>query len=132
MIAARYAQFMLKTPAAFFGICLMVILSCVRVSQGQESPTTPQVDKAWSLRLSPESAVDMAWIPAGTFMMGSPESEPQTRPDERPQTKVTLTKGFGWAKRISPSGNGKPSLAAAFESNWSYRSRMRRSMTLAA
>jgi formylglycine-generating enzyme len=34
-----------------------------------------------------------AWIPAGTFMMGSPENEEGRRKDET-QHKVTLTKGF--------------------------------------
>ncbi len=34
-----------------------------------------------------------AWIPPGTFLMGSPPEEPERRDDER-QHKVTLTKGF--------------------------------------
>ena len=33
------------------------------------------------------------WIPAGTFLMGSPENEPQRHPNET-QHLVTLTKGF--------------------------------------
>ena len=36
-------------------------------------------------------------IPAGTFMMGSPESEPCRYPDEGPQHEVTLTGSF-WLK----------------------------------
>ena len=39
------------------------------------------------------SGMKFAWIPAGTFMMGSPKGEKQRRPDEI-QHKVTLTKGF--------------------------------------
>lgn len=38
-----------------------------------------------------------AWCPPGTFMMGSPEEEPDRRPDELPH-KVTLTEGF-WILR---------------------------------
>ncbi len=34
----------------------------------------------------------MKWIPAGSFLMGSPESVGNS--DERPQRKVTLTKGY--------------------------------------
>jgi formylglycine-generating enzyme required for sulfatase activity len=35
----------------------------------------------------------MRWIPAGTFMMGSPEGEPE-REDNETQHEVTLTQGF--------------------------------------
>ena len=34
-----------------------------------------------------------AWIPPGTFLMGSPANEPE-RGDDETQHKVTLTKGF--------------------------------------
>lgn len=40
-----------------------------------------------------EIAVAMAWIPAGTFPMGSPEGEPGRDPDEGPVHTVSLT-GF--------------------------------------
>jgi len=43
-------------------------------------------------------ALEMAWIPAGTFTMGSPASEPLRHADESPQTRVTLTHGF-WLGR---------------------------------
>ena len=35
-----------------------------------------------------------SYIPAGTFTMGSPESDAESTPDERPQHAVTLTKAF--------------------------------------
>jgi len=35
-----------------------------------------------------------AWIPPGTFMMGSPSNEEGCGTEEAPQHKVTLTKGF--------------------------------------
>jgi formylglycine-generating enzyme required for sulfatase activity len=38
------------------------------------------------------------WIPPGTFLMGSPDSEPDRHPQEGPQTQVTITRGF-WAGR---------------------------------
>jgi len=37
---------------------------------------------------------NMAYIPPGTFTMGSPESEPARLPAEGPQTQVTITRGF--------------------------------------
>jgi formylglycine-generating enzyme required for sulfatase activity len=37
---------------------------------------------------------NMACIPAGTFTMGSPESEPARVPSEGPQTQVTISRGF--------------------------------------
>jgi formylglycine-generating enzyme required for sulfatase activity len=36
----------------------------------------------------------MVWIQPGTFILGSPVSDPASADDERPQTVVTLTKGF--------------------------------------
>lgn len=36
----------------------------------------------------------LVWIPAGTFLMGSPATEQDRLPDEGPQTQVTLAKGF--------------------------------------
>jgi len=41
--------------------------------------------------------IKLAWCPPGTFVMGSPPSEPERRPGED-QTDVTLTKGFWMAK----------------------------------
>jgi formylglycine-generating enzyme required for sulfatase activity len=42
---------------------------------------------------SPKVEVSMKWMPAGTFTMGSPESEPGRNDDEGPQRSVTLS-GF--------------------------------------
>ena len=36
----------------------------------------------------------LRWIPAGRFLMGSPESEPERYDDEGPQHQVTLSEGF--------------------------------------
>jgi formylglycine-generating enzyme required for sulfatase activity len=37
---------------------------------------------------------EMVVVPAGSFTMGSPESEPERRPDESPQHQVTFSKAF--------------------------------------
>jgi formylglycine-generating enzyme required for sulfatase activity len=42
----------------------------------------------------------MAWIPCGTFMMGSPASEPARLSDEGPQTQVTISQGFWMSKYL--------------------------------
>ncbi|MEA5540781.1 formylglycine-generating enzyme family protein [Limnoraphis robusta Tam1] len=38
--------------------------------------------------------LDMVLIPGGTFLMGSPEDEPESRDDERPQHEVTIQPFF--------------------------------------
>ncbi len=43
------------------------------------------------------AGVKLCWCPAGHFLMGSPRTEPERRPDET-QVDVTLTKGFWMAK----------------------------------
>ena len=48
------------------------------------------------VRLGPEPqpVAGMVWIPAGTFTMGSPDSEEERDYREGPQTEVTFTAGF--------------------------------------
>ena len=50
--------------------------------------------------------IRLCWCPAGKFMMGSPRSEPERRPDED-QVEVTLTKGFWMAKFEVTQGQWK-------------------------
>lgn len=50
-----------------------------------------------TFKLADDVDLEMIWIPAGTFMMGSPEDE-QGRNDNEKQHQVTLTKGF-WIGR---------------------------------
>ena len=51
------------------------------------------VGDASMLNPDPEHLV---WIPSGTFLMGSPSN--QGRPDQRPQTQVTISKGYWISK----------------------------------
>jgi sulfatase modifying factor 1 len=53
---------------------------------------------ARTLRLPGDVKLELAWIPAGTFVMGSPAAESGRRADENPQTTVTLSRGF-WLGR---------------------------------
>ncbi len=57
----------------------------------------PVKDKAWQLPLNANTYLKLNWIPAGTFTMGSPETEPGRKADEGPQTVVTLSKGYWMA-----------------------------------
>ena len=46
----------------------------------------------------PQTFGSMAWIPCGTFTMGSPATEPTRSSSEGPQTRVTISQGF-WMGR---------------------------------
>jgi len=54
----------------------------------------PVTGRPWNLPLPGNASLPMSWIPAGAFVMGSPESEQGRKADESPQTTVTLTKGY--------------------------------------
>ncbi len=69
----------------------------------------------------PSPPPGMVWIPPGTFVMGSPETEKERGPDETQHT-VTLTKGFYMSKYLVTQGQylalmgGSWSLLAANDS----------------
>jgi formylglycine-generating enzyme required for sulfatase activity len=50
--------------------------------------------------------IKLCWCPAGRFVMGSPQSEPDRRPGEN-QVEVTLTKGFWMGKYEATQGQWK-------------------------
>ena len=77
-----------------FRVLSFALLSCMLLSPGQAAP--PQ--SARTLRLPGDVKLELAWIPAGTFIMGSPATESGRRADEGPQTTVTLSRGF-WLGR---------------------------------
>jgi len=54
----------------------------------------------WRIALSGTVSLELAWIPPGTFTMGSPASQPGRRADEGPQTVVKITKGFWLGKTV--------------------------------
>jgi len=57
----------------------------------------PMVCRVRGVPLDP-GQTNLAWIPAGTFAMGSPDSEPARDSYEGPQTQVTISRGF-WMGR---------------------------------
>lgn len=49
-------------------------------------------------RVIPTLGEPLVWVAPGTFTMGSPRSEAGHRPDETPQTEVTISKGYWLAQ----------------------------------
>src|SRR5262249_38900066 len=54
----------------------------------------PQAGDVLSVTLAPGVEMKLAYIPPGSFLMGSRHSEEGRDSDEGPQRQVTLTKGF--------------------------------------
>ena len=67
----------------------------------------PATGAPHNLDLPGKEVLELVWIPAGNFTIGSPASEPLRRADEAPQTKVTLTKGFWLGKTHVTVGQWK-------------------------
>jgi len=58
----------------------------------------PQAGQGFALDLGGNVAMEFVWIPAGSFMMGSPDSEEDRKSDEGPQHRVTISRGFWMGK----------------------------------
>jgi formylglycine-generating enzyme required for sulfatase activity len=69
--------------------------------------TGPVAGQNGDVPLSSNATLGLAWIPAGTFTMGSPADEPRRKADERPQTQVTLTKGYWMGTTLVTIGQWK-------------------------
>ena len=80
-------------PAALSGS--VTARSELRLSAVLERPHTPEAGQATTL---PELDLELEFIAAGTFVMGSPESEAHRDSEEGPQTQVTLTQGYWLGK----------------------------------
>ena len=61
-------------------------------------PGTVSANPEKTFTLSGGAEIEMVWIEPGTFMMGSPDSEPGRGSREGPQYEVTITQGF-WLGR---------------------------------
>ncbi len=65
-----------------------------------ENPKIPGNAQRVALYLNPEAAEKdlikmwFRWIPAGTFLMGSPDDDEEAFDDEKPQHPVRLTEGY--------------------------------------
>jgi formylglycine-generating enzyme required for sulfatase activity len=58
-------------------------------------PGAPVLGKSYTL---PDPRIELIWVEAGTFLMGSPPDEAGRDQAEGPQTRVTLSRGF-WLGR---------------------------------
>jgi formylglycine-generating enzyme required for sulfatase activity len=67
----------------------------VEVTAALKKNLGPEEGQAWTV---PDLGLVLVPIPAGTFTMGSPDSEQGRGNDEGPQTQVTLTRAF-WLGR---------------------------------
>lgn len=77
---------------------VVVTAGCGAQQRAQRVVLAPRAGQPWALKLDAATELPLAWIPPGHFVMGSPAGEALSKPDERPQTEVTLTKGF-WLGR---------------------------------
>jgi formylglycine-generating enzyme required for sulfatase activity len=98
-----------------------ILFGCVAVAHGQPVAASgnvasqaseiaelgPREGRAWQLPLYADAKLDMVWIKPGAFTMGSSASDPMSKADERPQTRVTFTKGFWLGKTIFTIGQWK-------------------------
>ncbi|HEV7608505.1 MAG TPA: formylglycine-generating enzyme family protein [Steroidobacteraceae bacterium] len=84
----------ISNPAFVARICGVMLACTAALGFG----AAPAVGEPHNLELPGKVTLDLAWIPAGSFTMGSPASESLRHADEAPQTKVTLIKGF-WLGR---------------------------------
>ena len=68
---------------------VVLLMSC---AARRPRPVVPEQDI--TVTLLGGATMEMVWIPAGTFTMGSPSSEPGRDSDEGPQHNVTISRGF--------------------------------------
>jgi formylglycine-generating enzyme required for sulfatase activity len=71
--------------------------------------SAPREGKFLGVRAGDERSVagiKLCWCPPGKFLMGSPPTEPERRPDEN-QVEVTLTRGFWMGKYAVTQGQWK-------------------------
>jgi sulfatase modifying factor 1 len=98
-------------------ICLLVLLAPGVLGCQRAESVTPAADPTKTVVASAfngskagdereVAGIPLCWCPPGTFMMGSPRSEPERRPGED-QVEVILTKGFWMAKYEATQGQWK-------------------------
>ncbi|MBM4142448.1 MAG: formylglycine-generating enzyme family protein [Lentisphaerae bacterium] len=85
-----------SSAAAPRDLTLRVPPGCRAAAGTQAEPYT---QSGWAQAIVHEATgMEMVYVPAGYFFMGSPEDETWATPFEWPQHRVTLTKGFYMAK----------------------------------
>jgi len=85
-------------------LCAPVVMAVTVEQPSAESPSTSSAKGAGALLevpLGDQLSIRLRYIPAGTFVMGSPETEASRRPEEV-QHQVTLTRPFYLAQTEVP------------------------------
>jgi formylglycine-generating enzyme required for sulfatase activity len=81
------------------GVLLVLAAAMLAGCGDGEGPTAPGTDYQWTaMDGSGAVAMEMVWIEPGTFLMGSPASEPGREADEGPQHEVVISRGFWLGK----------------------------------
>ncbi|MBL8268299.1 formylglycine-generating enzyme family protein [Steroidobacter sp.] len=70
-----------------------IVLGMLALLAGQAA-CAQQAEKSMQVRGPFKRDMTLVWIPAGSFTMGTPETEQGRRKNESPRTKVTLTQGY--------------------------------------
>lgn len=84
-------------PARVFSRRILIALAGAcgwRPASASSDAAAPPPGETWELPLAAGSFLRLVWIPPGSFSLGSPDAEPGRKPDEGPQTRVTITRGF--------------------------------------
>jgi len=91
---------MLKNIGVAVAVIVALVVAWSPAARGAEEPAKPAVAPATqpadglTLDLGGNVAMKFAKIPAGTFLMGSPETEKARSTDEGPQHEVAISKAF--------------------------------------
>src|SRR5579884_2316012 len=82
--------------AAFLGLCFLLAAGCRRGVPSEAGPRDIDQDSPAQGQATLTNSIDMklTLIPAGEFLMGSADSDPGARDDEKPRHRVRITRPF--------------------------------------
>lgn len=85
-----------------------------RLHASLRAASKPSPGQSWTVALGSGREISFAWIPPGSFIMGSPEDEPG-RPEygEGPQTEVIISNGFWLGTHLVTNAQFKAFIAAS-------------------
>lgn len=81
------------------------------IAQSDVAAATEGVRMALEVKGPFARPMSLAWIPSGSFTMGSPANETGRRANESPQTQVTITQGYWMATTEVTHGQWKALMA---------------------
>ena len=85
-------------------VALVLMVAGSRAVATAEEPKTDSKTKSPPKELTVDVGkgvkLEMVLIPAGEFLMGSPEADKDAEPDEKPQHRIRITKPFYLGKYL--------------------------------